>query len=118
MANPNIVAVSTITGKTSVLVLTGTAANIVSNSTGSNRILKVDSLYIANTTTSAATVTVDVTRSSTAYRIASTITVPANATLVVIDKTTNLFLEEGDGLRGLTGTANALHAVASYEEIS
>jgi hypothetical protein len=118
MANPNIVAVSTISGKTSVLTLTGTAANIVSNAGSSGKIFKVDSLYIANTTTSAATVSVDVYRSSTSYRIASTITVPANATLVVIDKTTNLFLEEGDALRGLTGTANALQAVASYEEIS
>jgi hypothetical protein len=118
MANPNIVAVSTITGKTSVLVLTTTATNIVSNSTNSNRIVKLNSLYVANTTTSAATVTVDVFRSSVAYRIASTISVPANSTLIVVDKTSNLYLEEGDALRGLTGTANALQAVASYEEIS
>lgn len=118
MANPNIVAVSTITGKTSVLTLTGTAANLVSNAAGSGKILKINSLYVANTTSSAASVTVDVYRSSTSYRIASTIAVPANATLVIIDKTSNIYLEEGDALRGLTGTANALQAVTSYEEIS
>lgn len=118
MANPNIVNVATVNGKTSVLTLSGTAANIVANSAASGKILKVDSLYVSNTTTSVATVTIDVLRNSVSYKIASTISVPANATLVIVDKTTNLFLEEGDTVRGLSGTANALQVVASYEELS
>lgn len=118
MANPNIVSVTTIVGKTSVLTVPGTATNIVANSAASGKIYKVDALYVSNTTTSAASVTVDVYRSSASYKIASTVTVPAYSTLVVIDKTSNIFLEEGDAVRVLSGTANALQAVASYEEIN
>jgi hypothetical protein len=118
MANPNIVNVSTINGKTAVLTLTTSTTNIVTNSAGSNKVYKLDSLYVANTTTSVATVTIDVLRSSVSYRLASAISVPANATLLVVDKTTNLFLEEGDTLRGSAGANNALQLVTSYEEIS
>ena len=66
--------------------------------------------------TNAATVNVDVYRSSTAYHIAKTITVPADASLDVINKA--IYLEEGDSLR-LTASVNShLEGVCSYEEIS
>lgn len=118
MANPNIVNVSTITGKTSVLQLTTSLQTIVSNSTSSGKVIKVDSLFVSNTSTNIASVTVDVLRGSANYKIASTIVVPVNASLVVIDKTSNIFLEEGDTLRANSSSANTLQLVASYEEIS
>jgi hypothetical protein len=66
--------------------------------------------------TSAADVNVDIFRSSTAYHIAKTVSVPADATLDIISK--SIYLEEGDTLR-LTASANSdLEAVCSYEEIS
>jgi len=59
---------------------------------------------------------VDIVRSGTGYRLASTISVPADATLDIISK--SVYLEEGDQLR-LTASANSdLEAVCSYEEIS
>jgi hypothetical protein len=119
MANPNIVNLTTITGKTSVFIATATLATVVSNPASSNKIFKVNSLYVSNTSsTTAYSVTVDVLRSSTSYKIANTISVPANASLVVIDKNANVYLEEGDTLRASGSTANFLHIVTSYEEIS
>jgi hypothetical protein len=117
MANPNIVNVTAIYGKTAVLAVTTSATAIVSNSAASNKVLKVNSLYVANIDgTNNAEVTVDVFRSSTAYAIASTIVVPADATLDVISN--SIYLEEGDSLR-LTANANGdLQAVCSYEDIS
>mgnify|MGYP003116036023 FL=1 len=55
-------------------------------------------------------------RSSTAYHIAKTIVVPADATLDVISKA--IYLEEGDALRLTANAASDLEAVCSYEEIS
>jgi hypothetical protein len=59
---------------------------------------------------------VDLFRSSTAYPIASTISVPADATLDIMSKA--IYLEEGDTLRCTASAAGDLTAVCSYEEIS
>lgn len=117
MAAPNIVNVVTITGKTAVQAITTSATAIVTNSAASGKVFKVNALYISNVDgTNNADVTVDLFRSSTAYRIVYTVVVPADAVLDVISK--SFYLEEGDSLR-LTASANSdLEAVCSYEEIS
>jgi hypothetical protein len=117
MANPNIVNVTTITGKTAVLAVTTTATAIVTNSAASGKVLKVNALLISNVDgANSAEVTVDIYRSSTAYHLASTVVVPADATLDVLNK--SIYLEEGDALRLTAGEDNDLEAVCSYEEIS
>ena len=117
MAAPNIVNVSTITGKTAVMAVTTSATAIVTNSAASGKVFKVNALYVANVDgVNSADVNVDLYRSSTAYHIAKTVAVPADATLDIISKA--IYLEEGDSLR-LTASANSdLEAVCSYEEIS
>jgi hypothetical protein len=118
MAAPNIVNVSTITGKTAVLAVTTTPTDIVSNSGSSNTVVKINTLSIANVNgTSAATIVASVFRSSTEFKLAHLISVPAGSTLLVLDKTSSIYLEEGDTLR-VTASANSfLHATASYEVI-
>ena len=117
MAAPNIVNVTTILGKTAVQQVTTSATAIVTNAADSGKVFKVNALYVSNVDgTSAADVNVDIFRSSTAYHVAKTVSVPADATLDVISK--SIYLEEGDSLR-LTASANSdLEAVCSYEEIS
>jgi hypothetical protein len=119
MAAPNIVNVSVITGKTAVANVTTVATDIVSNGAGSNKVFKINALIVANVDgTNAADITASVYRNSIEYDVAATVTVPADATLVVISKDTALYLEEGDSIR-LTASANSdLQAVCSYEEIS
>jgi len=117
MAAPNIVNVATITGKTAVQAVGTSATAIVTNSSGSGKVFKVNALYVANIDgTSAADITVDLFRSSTAYPIASTVQVPADATLDLMSKA--IYLEEGDALRCLASAAGDLVATCSYEEIS
>ena len=117
MAAPNIVNVTTITGKTSVLAVTTSATAIVTNSGSSGQVYKINALYVSNIDgTNNADLNVDLYRSSTAYHIAKTVNVPADATLDVISK--SIYLEEGDSLR-LTASANSdLEAVCSYEIIA
>lgn len=119
MANPNIVNVTSIYGKTAVLNVTTSAQAIVTNTSGSGKIIKINVLNLSNIDgTTAVDSTVDVFRSSTAYRLLNTVSVPADSTLVAITKDTSIYLEEGDSLR-VTASANGdLTAVCSYEEIS
>jgi hypothetical protein len=119
MANPNIVNVTDIRGKTAVQAITTSPVAIVSNAGSSNKIFKINSLTIANIDgTSSADVTVDVFRGGVAYDIAFTVAVPADSTLVVISKDTAIYLEEGDSLRCTASANGDLDAVCSYEEIS
>jgi hypothetical protein len=86
-------------------------------------VFKLDSLVVANTDTSNA-VTVTVAQFSaaalggTATAIASTISVPAASSLIVIDKTNMIYLEEDMSIGATAGTASKLKVVCSYEDIS
>ena len=117
MAAPNIVNVSTITGKSAVQAVGTSATAIVTNSAASGKVFKVNALYVSNVDgTNNAEINVDLYRSSTAYHIGKTIVVPADATLDVISKA--IYLEEGDALRLTANATSDLEAVCSYEEIS
>lgn len=117
MAAPNLVNVSAIYGKTAVQAVGTSATAIVTNSAASGKVLKVNSLYISNVDgVNNADINVDVFRSSTAYHIARTVSVPADSTLDVLSNP--VYLEEGDSLRLTASAAGDLEAVCSYEELS
>ena len=119
MANPNIVNVTTISGKTAVQAVTTAATSIVTNSASSNKVFKINSIIVANVDgTNAADITIDLFRSSVAYPIAYTITVPADATLIVVSKDNTIYLEEDDAIRCTASANGDLTVVCSYEEIS
>ena len=114
MAAPNIVNVTTITGKTTVLAVTTSATAIVTNSGASGKVFKVNALYVSNVDgANNADVNVDIFRSSTAYHIAKTVSVPADSTLVVLD--TPIYLMEGDILKGGANAASDLDLFVSFE---
>jgi hypothetical protein len=124
MAAPNIVNVTTITGKSNVVSLTDTNATaVVSNAASSGKVFKINSLVVSNVDgTNAADITVSYYSEDdiggTATEIVSTISVPADASLVVIDKNTSIYLEEDRSIGATAGTANDLKVLVSYEEIS
>ncbi len=124
MAAPNIVNVTTITGKSAVVSLTTTSATaVVSNAASSGKVFKINSLVVSNVDgTNAADITVSYYGEDdiggTATEIVSTISVPADATLVVIDKNTSIYLEEDRSIGATAGTASDLKVLVSYEEIS
>lgn len=123
MANPNIVAVTSIYGNTSYLIPSGTSATTWTALTpATGTVNKIDNLVVSNVTSSAASVTVSVNSATggggTAYRIAYQISIPANASLIVIDKTTAIYLGESQSIVVTSGTSSALECTASYEAIT
>lgn len=124
MAAPNIVNVSTITGKSFYLALSNTSATqLVSNAASSGKVFKINMIQVANVDgTNACDVTVDYHTQDdiggTAYSLVSTVSVPADASLIVLDKNTSLYLEEDRSISVTAGTANDLEVIVSYEEIS
>lgn len=119
MAAPNLLGITTVTGKSAVLAVTTTPTDIVANAAASGTVVKINSLIVSNVDgENVADVTVSLLRSGTEYNITSTVTVPADASLVAISKETSIYLEENDSLR-LTASADGdLEAVCSYEIIS
>jgi hypothetical protein len=119
MANPNIAALTTITGNTQVQSITTSPVSIVNNPAASGKILKINSLFISNIDgTNASDITIDLFRSSVAYKIINTVSVLADTSFTAIDKTLSLYLLEGDSLRLTAGNNSRLQAVCSFEEIS
>ena len=119
MANPNIVAVTTINGNTTVQSVTTAATAIVTNDSSSGKVYKINCLIISNIDgVNASDITVDLYRNSTAYKIVNTVSVLADTSFTAIDKTLSLYLLEGDSLRLTAGNNSRLQAVCSFEEIS
>ena len=131
MAAPNIVNVSSIYGKTTYYTPSGTSAVVLlTNASGSGKVLKINQIVAANVNGSSA---VDTTVSiytnggvaqgsapsgGTAYPVVSTVSVPADASLIVTDKTTAIYLEEDKCISVTSGTASGITYSISYEEIS
>jgi type III secretory pathway lipoprotein EscJ len=124
MAAPNIVNVTTITGKTAVTNLTSTNATlVVENPASSNKVFKINSLIVSNVDgVNPANITVSLYSEDniggTATQIANTIAVPADATVIIIDKNSSIYLEEDKSIGATASAANDLKVVCSYEEIS
>ena len=119
MAAPNLVNVSSIYGKTLGAALNTNVNNpILANASGSNKLWKINSIIVANVDGSnAADVSVEFFDGSTAYRIASTVTVPADSTLIVLGKDAPIYLEEGHSIRAGASAASDLEIIISYEEL-
>ena len=131
MANPNIAAVTAIYGTTTYYTPAGTSAVVLlPNAAASGTVLKINQIVAANVNGSAAvnaTVSLytngavaqgSAPSGGTAYPIVSTVSVPANASLIVTDKTTAIYLMEGTSISVTSGTASGITYSISYEVIS
>lgn len=124
MANPNLVNVAAIYGNNSSTSLSTTNATaIVNNPASSGKVFKVNTILVANVDgTNAANITISKYSQDdiggTAYQIASTISVPANSTLAIIDSTMSIYLLEDQSIGATAGTASDLVVTASWEEIN
>ena len=131
MANPNIVNVTSILGETTYLTPSPTSAVVLlPNAASSGKVYKINQIVAANVDgTSAVNTTVSLYSNGavaqgsapsggTAYPIVSTVSVPADATLIVTDKTTAIYLMEGTSIAVTSGTASKITYSISYEIIS
>ena len=136
MAAPNIVSVATITGVTTYIAGVSTAGavesnksvgvtTVVINAASSGKVIKINTLSctaIGNTT--GATVNIyDVAAThisaGSTVSLGTTITVPVNALVSIIDKNNSIYLEENKQI-GIIGESDVGHldVVCAYEEIS
>lgn len=122
MTAPNIKSSSTltsVTGKTLGYAVTNTLASVLTNSAASNKLFKVNSVYCANIDgTNAADITLTHYNGTTDFRLAYTISVPPDATQVLVARDTFIYLEEGQSVRAQASSNNRLELVISYEEIA
>jgi hypothetical protein len=131
MANPNIAAASSILGTTTYLTPSvNTAVVLLNNTASSGQVFKINQIVAANVDGSTAySTTVSIysngaqsqgsaPSSGTAYPIVSTVSIPANASLVVADKTTAIYLMEGQSIVVTSSTASKIAYTISYEVIS
>ena len=124
MAAPNIVNVTNITGVTTAVGLGTTAVvTFLSNPASSNKVFKINTILAANIDgTNSADITVKyhlaAAGAGTSIALANTITVPADATLVIIGKDSPIYLEEDRSLTAQASAANDIAIVCSYEDIS
>lgn len=130
MANPNIAAASSILGTTTFLTPSATTAVVLlPNAAASNQVFKINQIVAANINGSAAVDTTVAIYSNgavaqgsapsggTAFAIASTVSVPADASLVVTDKTTAIYLMEGQSIIVTSGTSSGITYTISFEVI-
>ena len=131
MANPNIAALTTLTGNTTYLTPSGTTAVVLlPNAASSGQVFRINQLVAANVDgTNVVDVTVSIYTNGavaqgsapsggTAFPIASTVSVPADASLIVVDKTTAIYLQEGTSITVTSGTASKITYSISYEIIA
>jgi hypothetical protein len=119
MAAPNILSATSIYGKTVGAALDTTLTTTLLTC-AANKVLKINSIIVANvdgTSAADASVTFYDSSATASYRIASTVSVPADSTLVVLGKDSPIYLEESDEIRGGAGAASDLELIISYDEL-
>lgn len=134
MANPNIAALTTIKGNTAYVVPSGTSAttswtfdgttSLTGLTPASGTVNKITGIIVSNTTGSSVNATIAIGNNATfgsatvtAY-LAYQISVPANASLIVVDKTTDVYITENQSVAVTSATASALTFVVAFEAIS
>jgi hypothetical protein len=120
MASPNLKNPSSIVGVTSsVGIGTTTLVGVLTNTTGSNKVFKINSIFAANINgLSAVDVSISIFRNGVDRYLAKTVSVPADATQIISTKETYFYLEENVGIRAQASLADGIDVIVSYEEIS
>jgi hypothetical protein len=133
MANPNLQASTSIFGNTAYVIPSATTVSVAWTYNGSTSLTgltpaagsvnKVNNITVSNVSGAAATITIGISNnatyaSGTPYYVAYQIAVPVGATLIVVDKTTPLYITENQSVGVIVGTANALNIVASFEVVT
>lgn len=120
MSAPNIRNPATLIGKTDLSPnITTSLSSVLTNSSGSNKVFKINSIFAANRDGSnSAQITVALNDGSVDTYLAYTITVPADATQILSTKETYFYLEEGWSIKAQASSSNDIDLIISYEEIS
>ena len=136
MASPNIVGVTDIRGYVAYVIPSsaatattswtydGTTALTGLTPSAGTIVNRVTSITAANSTSSAVTATIAIGNNAT-FASATVVTYPAyqisvppNATLIIIDKTNSVYITNTTSVAAYSGTASALTFTATFEAIT
>ena len=122
MAEPNLVNVTSIVGRTKVELLKDDAisdSNASILTAAADKLIKINSVIIASIDSSNAC-TIDVAinhHDHGRHYLANTVDLPAKSTLIVIGKDSPIYLEEGDELEARASADNDADICVSYEQL-
>lgn len=120
MANPNLAKLTSIYGKTTYDTDVATTDSTLVDTVAADKVLKINTIIAANIDGGAnATISVWVAlgTGAAAFYLAKTVTVPPDASYVVISKDTSFYLEAGLRIRALASSAGDISLMCSYEEL-
>jgi len=123
MATPNIVNVSDIRGRTTYVDLTSTSVTLLLGSITTDKVAKVNTIIVSNvdgtnSVNFSLNYNTNTTGTGTNVPMISTLSVPANASLIAMDKSTSIYITDSTSLTVQAGTASKLKVIISYEEIT
>ena len=121
MANPNIVQVQHIYGKVSLDTLGTSLAIVLNNPSNSGKLIKINSILVANTSNNSVDVDCRICRRTGIIKtnhVAKNMSIPEGASLAIVSKEAPLYLPEGYDLEGSATSGNSLDMIIVYEEIS
>ena len=122
MAEPNLVNVTSIVGRTKVELLKDDAisdSNASILTAAADKLIKINSVIIASIDSSNAC-TIDVAinhHDHGRHYLANTVDLPAKSTLIVIGKDSPIYLEECDELEARASADNDADICVSYEQL-
>lgn len=120
MTAPNLKNPNTITGKTQTASLSTTSVtSILSNATNSNKVLKINSIFASNTSTSGTSINVSISvyDGTNDRYLCKSLVIPTYSTQIVSTKESYFYIVEGSSIRALASSANSIDIVIGYEEI-
>lgn len=123
MAAPNLLSPTTVNGKASGITLANTTeTTFLTNASGSNKFIRINALYASNidgtNNVNCSIKLYDAATGGTGYSLASGVTVPAGATIVMVGHDAPLYMEENRRITVAASAANDLALICSYEEVS
>jgi len=110
--------ITSVTGRTAVAALTTVTSNVITNSSASGTVDKLNNVILTNYTSTSVSANVIINRSSTVYYLGGSVVIPGNSTLVLLGKDTSVYLEEGDVLQAQASANSSVNFTASYELMS
>lgn len=123
MAAPNLNNPTSITGKTTYLTLANTnETTLLTNAASSGKALRITNLMFVNidgiAAVDASATIYTAASGGTGHKIANTITVPADSSIVLLGRENAVWLEEDRRITVQASAASDLAVICSYEEIA
>lgn len=123
MAAPNLSAPTSITGKTTYLTLANTnETDLLTNASSSGKALRVTTLMFVNidgtNAVDASATLYNAASGGTGFKMANTISIPADSSVVLLSRENSVWLEEDRRITVQASAASDLAVICSYEEVA